>query len=510
MVKYGFIAAAYLFPLLTYGLWKRIVGRHIAALFTFAFFLSLQTTLLYKAYEVFSLVLFVPWWLIYVEGITAGEENVSRNRSFYIKGGVLGAVIFMSYYYYFFAGIVYLGVNFVSSVLLKEKFSDIRRAYKERFIVLITAAVLSSPYWLSLLASMVTHGAESLQNKWFELYMLRFPFIMRLDVMSLIQLSGLMALLLLAKKHKGPRVGLLMLISAYLWHFLGHLGILVHAPLLHLKINQLIAFLFLAGFAFALFYIKKYYPQYKTQINTVIIGLLLVVFLGEGEGYTGFNKSKTYKKSLKTTPPASLLDTSKTSKFFGKVFLTDKYNTNRYIPVFYFLNTNAHHAHPAARYRERIKFLALVGFSTDPGFAAWMLNYNTFDRVDYLWLNKNEIWTSDDNFPNKKPSKRITLKFRPPVGTSPFFKEDPFAAGLFQIEPMDIEFAKHFTPAQLLVARHFAPEDVRPVIDRIISNTLDKGKRETVVESADKYLGERNIDDYPGWAERYYTSITQK
>ena len=86
MIKYGFIAAAYFLPICSYGLWKRIVGRHAAVLFTFVFSLSMETLLLYKTYEFIGLMLFIPWWLFYVERITIDGERKQPNRYFYLKG----------------------------------------------------------------------------------------------------------------------------------------------------------------------------------------------------------------------------------------------------------------------------------------------------------------------------------------------------------------------------------------------------------------------------------------
>lgn len=509
MIKYGFIAAAYLLPLVSYGLWKRIVGRHAAVLFTFVFFLSVETLLLYKTYEFTGLMLFVPWWLLYVEGITADGETVKKDSSFYFKGGVLGAVIFMTYYYYFFAGILFLGLNLAASAVFKEKMKDIFVSYKERFTVLIAAAVFSSPYWLSLLYSMVKHGSEPLQNRWFELHMLRFPVLSRLDIVSVLQLVGIIALVILAGKHKGPRTVLLILISAYLWHFIGHLGILADMPLLHMKINYLIEFIMLAGAAFAISHLKRSYPGYKRFIDTAAVVLILVVFLGEGSAYSGFTRSSTYKMAFKAKPPVELSDTAAVSKYFGKVFLTDKYNMNRYIPIYYFISMNAHHAHPASRYHERIKFLSLTGHSADPAFVAWMLTYNKFGKVDYLWMNKNEIWTSDDNFPEKKPSRRITLPFNASVKGSSFFKKDPFASKLFLVGPVDVGAAVNFDTAQLLVARYFASKEVISSIDTFLSNRLGDRDRESFTREADAYLGVKRIDDHTPWSAQFYSSFTR-
>lgn len=62
-VKWGFIGAAFILPVAMYHLWRPIIGKKSAIVLTVLF--QLTSFDLFKTYEFATVVLFVPWWLIF-------------------------------------------------------------------------------------------------------------------------------------------------------------------------------------------------------------------------------------------------------------------------------------------------------------------------------------------------------------------------------------------------------------------------------------------------------------
>jgi galactan 5-O-arabinofuranosyltransferase len=514
MMKYGMCASAFLMPLLSYALWKAVVGRHLAAFVTYVILggelardahggeWAGAVFLAYKPYEHMALTMFVPWWLRYVEGISLTGVERRRTPGFFISAAAIGGIILLTYYYWFFVGLLYLAVRFVVDLRWPESRGALRAQFRGRVAVLALTALVGAPFWVPLMMSTVVSGGEPLSNRWFQPEMIDLPRIGTAGLIDLVQLVGIVCAVACFRTILVARVIVLMLVSVLLWHLAGHVGIIVDAPLLPAKMNHMVLHWAAAGSALGLWLAGSLGQPWERRANVLGSLAICLVFLAYGQELIRIKDTALYERANLARVPSFLEDDEQTRPFHGTVFLTNIYDFNRFVPVFYFINENAHYAHPASHFRERIKFLSVISRSANPAFIAWMLAYNSFDRVDFAWLQGGSLVVFDDNFPHRETHRRVDIGFPPALFDTGYFIREPFAADLYRLEPPPRNAYETFSDRELLVAQHYAEAALEPEVTALV-------RARAAAETApgrrlQQHLSQRRVPQYGAWADAFW------
>lgn len=215
-----FISAA---VLASYLLWRRLVGSWVALAISA---LALATWVdPRKAYEVLTLVIFVPWALEVF-------ARPPRARMHWLPAGLLGGFIAITYQ----AWIVYAAIGLVALVALAWRTEPDRWAYLRRLgLIAAVAFVVSSWYVVPFLWGMATRGGQQISDRYVSPALTEglFPFLDGGPI-GFLQLIGLGGLVWLWRSVWWARPLLIMIIGVYGYRLLamirfvatGHTGFL--------------------------------------------------------------------------------------------------------------------------------------------------------------------------------------------------------------------------------------------------------------------------------------------
>ncbi len=403
MLKIGSLLIYLLGPGLLYYAWSRVVSPFQAFLASLGVFVvcAFDKVIPFGSPPAFiGNSLFIPWWLYFVEQVRPKRRNVR----FLVTGGVAGALIFMVYPYAFFIG----GILLVLRTLL-----SLRRSVRGwlRSANLVSAwsivglsALLSAVYWGPALVSLFVYGSKPADQEWYHLGHpgVHFEFL-QLSWVGLLSLAGLAYAL---RKHAAPLYrSLLMLAGATLLFYLvgsclGSIDRPVNLP----KAKEFLLFLSgpMAGLAAAAVIRAARRSRLRRIAVPVLAALLLLVFMNQ---LGGFARSGAVKKARSERVPQYNLDSTRVASYRGSVFLAANGILPAFHPVYMFIVTNQHYAHPASRYLQRYKFLYLLQEVENPRLFHTALTRNIFDRTEFFWpILKNdrfEIPLLLNNYPNR-------------------------------------------------------------------------------------------------------------
>jgi hypothetical protein len=296
-----------------------------------------------------------------------------------------------------------------------------------------------------------------LQSQWFKPYMLLMPSFDLNNLSAFIYLSGFLSLFYFCNKSSLMKKLLILLGVCYFWHWLGIIGVALKKPLLHVKIHEMIHLILLVGFAYMVDQLLQAWKE-KLQQPYVYLGILLVVFITFGQQLTELQKSDAVAYAKQETKPAEITRIEALHPQ-GKVFLTENRKLYTYLPVYNFVTMNMHYTHHAGQRNERIQFLQEIAKEKDPKFIAWMLTYNRFDKIDYVYLQnfRLEIMTMKQ-FPKKE---KVVIQFAPEVFRSPYFTQIAGVKDLVKVNPISEKVYYQFTPVQKKLAQKYAREEIK-------------------------------------------------
>jgi len=430
MLKYGLIATAFILPFLTRKVWFWIQPGvfSFAAIFSLLFFQEW-----YKPFEWLSLVIFIPWWLHFVDGV--GVKKNKRNPLWIILGGLLGAMLFSTYYYWFFIGGISLLIRFLLRATSwadgRDNSKDIRAS---RVFVLVGTAIFSLPYWGPLVASMWTTGGwVSLQNRYFlaEFNNLRFPFL-EFSVTGVIMLAGLVYLLQSFRRSTLSFGLLTLLIAAYAWQVFGYLAFLFQYPLLSFKSRDFVWYVLGLAAVLGVFELMSKVSRSATlrkRWGSVIVGGTVALLLFYGQVIAvNFSDNELLPPALETTFPKELVSNYKaalSNQYLNHVVLGDSgvSELSIYLPVFQFLSWAAVYSHPAGLYNERVDFLQQLSNAENPDWFAAALMNNRYSHIDEIILLPKEDGFIFGYLPENLPERSRTEHI--------FFPGDLFAPAYF-------------------------------------------------------------------------------
>ncbi|HEY8471740.1 MAG TPA: arabinofuranosyltransferase [Natronosporangium sp.] len=400
MAKVGAVAAAILVPLITYLLWRRLVPAPTAALLAAV---PLVVDNAYEPYAWLVIVAIVPWWLAAVAGLH--RPDAKPIHPVYL--GLIGGVLFLTYYYFFFiAAIALAGWLVVEGVRGRLR----RRQLRRSAAVLAIAAAVAAVYWLPLLVSVLrAEHPESLANRWFHGGHADLPLPMFTpSVTGAIALLGL-GYLVWTVREPLSRGLLVFLAAAYGWYLLGALAAAADTPLLSFRGKPLIPLILLTAGGLALVRLAalaaRRFPAADVRRVGWVLAAALVVFAGQ-QFLTTIRDSPHTETAQAAALPDDRLSRIIDDRYRGTgnpVVLSDRVDLLAVNPYYGFLQWNAHYAHPAAEFHERVRFLTELAGVGDPAEFADRSANNRFDRIDVLVLRDDGdelvYRFSDDAFP---------------------------------------------------------------------------------------------------------------
>ncbi|MFN8491549.1 MAG: arabinofuranosyltransferase [Caldilineaceae bacterium] len=453
-MKIGLLATIFLIPYLSTWLWRRLVDEKLAVAAAFALLLYQQW---FKPAEWLSLVLFVPWWLYWVEDVTGQKRRSSL--VWWLWGSLLGGLLFQTYYYWFFIGGVSLLLKLVMQVWQRGKRQIWQFDLRNVVALLGGAALLSSLYWGPYLYSMYrTGGWNPLQNRWLSDGKIPLPLPFLDDsVEGVVLLGGLLYLVVSAGSNRVSRGLLNLVIAVYVWAALGYIGILTDHPLLTFRAFPVIDYLLALAAGLALLRLwqeqlwQRFLPPTAAPLGRIAPALLVVLalFFGQNTG-NDLLKDDNVQKALAAKAPQqdlAALDKLTQQQYLNKDFLlgNDYADLMAYRPFYSFLPWTATFSHPAGRFHERLDFLQRLAATSEPQLFAAALMNNRYSKVDtILATNKDNRWLfsfKDINFPNRTISRDFA--FAAQLLTAPYF-ESKSEAGRTLITPI---YAQNPLPA---------------------------------------------------------------
>jgi hypothetical protein len=443
----GYFAVVFLLPFLTFWLWRRLAGLWAGVGAAFALLLFLDWFKNPKAPELLSLLLFIPWWLIWVENAPQARMGTRRGRViWWIAGALLGGLIFQLYYYWFFIGGVALLLNWVAVWWLRRRSPEAGAAAdavgvqaRGAIAVLAGAALASAIYWLPFLLSMARSGNfTTLQNRWLaeDKIPLPFPFFDN-SLEGLLLAGGLLLLVAGAALRDRRAHGLLRLVLAvYLWAAIGYAGMLAGTPLLTFRAYPIVDYVLALAAAAGLVALWQWSLPARLGERVLrvwrplgaAILLACMVYLAQEAVYDYLGQEMLAQARDAAPPAAQLaaLDALTGGEYVDRVALlgTDYADLLAYRPWNLFVSWVAHYSHPAAGFYDRLGFVQKLAATADTGLFAAALAANRYDTVDALLLFPDgprwQFRVRDDNFPERTTNR--TFQFDDSLLAAPAFE----------------------------------------------------------------------------------------
>ncbi len=432
MMKFAAQAIHFVSPFFVWFLWRRIVSDRQAAVITvvsFVYLLGGRAFALSVPHAMLGNIFFVPWWLYYIEQV----KHPAPTRSFFVRGGLIGGLIFMTYFYGFFIGgfLLLLRVVFFSR-LIRPYVRDSFRLWPA-IGVMLAAAVVSSLYWGPLMADIAKYGVDK-GTGWHHIDSVGVNFsFMTLTVSGLLFLGGL--LYALRRVHSSVNRALVTLVSGIVCYYL--LGTFLGAldrPINLIKAAEFLAFVTGPVIALALVaFSRAAHGRPRVQRVFAALGIVLLLSLVYQANVVG--KSGGIAEARKSQPANWGFGEERMVPRRGTVFLSAWEELPSFYPVYLFVAPNHHYSHPAARYTGRYRLLSLVQHIDDPYLLNLTLTSNTFDGVDFVHLRSREsvlyLTMVLDNYPNRYTLQEI--QFSPEVFEDERFFRRQEVDGFFSV-----------------------------------------------------------------------------
>jgi len=411
MIKVGTLLIYLIGPGLLYCLWRRLVTPFAAALVTICTFLfcSAEMLAMYAFPHAFlANIFFVPWWLYYVGQVRPPSQY---RWTYYLAGGVIGGLIFMTYYYVFFVG----GLLWLVRTVVRGRWrlNVGRNWHPGRALgVLLAAALFSAPFWLPLVWSMVSIGADPAQQEWHHADSTGILF--RFQDFSIIGVVYLAALYYALRHHYNPKYRELLLLvgAAFLFCFIGIVLGAMQKPIIVIKAREFVSMLagpfvglMLAGLLRRSGIIKK-----ARLAVPVLASFLLLFLLNSSNGIAKHGATRTARKA---TVPTFHADPAEMNRLAGAVFLTGVEELQAFYPVYNFFSINQHYSHPAGQFMNRYRFLYTLKEIDDPYLVHLALRHNVYDPVDVIMPRRQgdnfEFYAAVSNYPDRFVSKTLSF-----------------------------------------------------------------------------------------------------
>ena len=405
-LKLGGMGIYLLGPALSFLLWRQMVRplqAWMIVLFTFLT-CSFPTPYMLSAPHAFvAIVIFIPWWLHYVEGVGLFRPSLKD----YLIGSVLGAIIATVYYFPFFVVATVLVLR-----LLWFNYRDHFR-WRRALVVLSGSFVLSSWFWLPVLLSALEFGFDGAQGRWHHSDSTGVRLLyMGVSYKGILSLAGILFLLTRLKKPLHRSFLILVGTIIPLIAIGSVLGALDH-PINLIKARETVWVM--VGPAIGLMiahFIRRWHGTKLKWVAPVLAAVAVVVFVHQFDGYI---KSKLVRTARTASIPTWGTDSTEMEARAGSVFWTGHEEIASFYPVYYFIVPNQHYSHPAGRMKARYDLLGILEHLHDPRIVNLALRTNRYDRVDYTLPRRSdsgyEFSGGLNNYPDKWDSRVFHFGF---------------------------------------------------------------------------------------------------
>lgn len=408
LLKTGSLLIFLFGPTVLYYLWRRIVRPAVAVVIVvFAFLVSVKTiTLPFTSPHAFiGNAAFIPWWLAYVEGL-GGSRPMWKHLT---AAGLLGGCLFMVYPYPFFIGGLILILR--SGPLRGWSAVSFAGGEARAWLSTAAAAVVSAPYWLPALVSVLRFGGKPADQEWFHAGHTGVH--LGFNDFSVTGIVYLLAIILLLRYARRPVArGLLILIGgAVTFYFVGAFLGSIDSPVNLQKASDFLMYLAAPAIGWVVALMLRLLSG-KSRLALLIA--VLAFLLSQASGLHSFAQNDLVIRARKERPRDWGQDPAKIAELTGKVGLSGVEKVFTTYPLYAFIANNQHYSHPASRFEDRYNLLALAQPIADPARMHLVLRENIFGPVEWLIAGVQdglyEIPVALSNYPDRSYVKRIGLK----------------------------------------------------------------------------------------------------
>ena len=385
MIRYGFLFVYYIFPIILYEIWKKLYDKKIAFIITVLSFLFLGD--IYSTDKMIAYMLIIPYFMYYYENCT----NKTFSFKDYIVAGIIGSIIFCTYFLYFFM------IPFYYFISLIQNKNEFKSNLKRIFLISLFLILFSSWFWLPLTKDILLIGFESHQNRYYSDHVFRVPFLayFKFNILGIIILFGFFFLIRKYKEAREFKILGNILISIYFIYLIGYVGVLLHFPIMHVRFIGISFYLLIISFS--IFYVKFFYiftqndilTKYKLKINLkqIEISLFISLFLFQSNlNLINIYDSAPDITAHKASVPKETIDKFKKLDYEDKVFLTYYYKVAAYLPIYLFLSPGPYFSHPCSLHNERIKFLEKLSECDSSKEFYKKIMDSKFGPIDFFYL----------------------------------------------------------------------------------------------------------------------------
>ena len=390
MLKVGAVVAALAIPMVAFVLWRRVVPERTAALVSVV---AIVVENFYEPYSWLVIVAFIPWWLEVVHGVRRPGHPPGNP----VLLGAIGALMIVTYWYFFVVG----AVGFAIKLVVDRRDGRFEgRELRRTGRVVAVAAALSAIYWVPLAFSVVrADHPESLGNRWFSSSHPQLPLpMLEASTTGIVCLVGVVYLAW-AYRHDLVARGLTMLLGAtYAWYLVGAVAADAGHPLLSFRAKPLVPMLLVIAGVIGLVQLAEFSFDRFGHGEILRIGAAFGIMLGvyAAHGFIDDVRASSYTDAARNTarPNASPPDPSvadlqhiiESRVGHHAVLLSDRIDVLALYPNHAFVVWDAHYAHPASEFGQRIEFLTQLSRSDDPATFRALIEHNPYDTIDALVL----------------------------------------------------------------------------------------------------------------------------
>ncbi len=444
-IKYGYLFIFLLYPWLLYWSWKKIVKPSIAAAIVVGTIFFAFRYLDWIYYEHITAALFMPWWLYYFERVGQDKKPNKFDWKFYLYGAILGGLIFMTYYYWFFMAFIVLPITLIQQYSKEKNLSNIIFEVRHKVILMVGVALVSAVYWVPLLRSIYWNGMSSAQNVWFGLRHTNLTsHWSKVTIESLLIFFGIFFLFYLFRSHKTGRL-LYLFLGGFLLILLDRYMNLDESSFQSRKILEFFHVFVLAPASIGVMVLLN-----KCKLNKAVsfgvFGIIFLLFVIESNSLTKNYESVKFQNGLKQRVPTNDLKVFENVETYDKVFLTTHYLESCYLPYYLFIPLNNMTAHTAGRIDQREMFLDQAIKIIEADMLAYVLAYNRYSPIDYVYMprekdsNKFVLTLYEVKFNKKAEAKKKVFEVDFLLSPDNFIKKHE--RGMFELHPptRSIEF----------------------------------------------------------------------
>ena len=480
MAKYGVIFTVYFVPIATYSLWNSILKDKMVSFFlTVIVFLSLTYPLYIKPYKIIVLVLIIPWFYYYF------IQNTTLSKKKILIGGLLGGLLFGTYYFFFFLFVLYVIISLFNKLFEDRSQFGLRylkglfRDYKSHVLLVIVIVIVASPYIIPYVYDILTHPFDSTQNKYF------LHGSIKIGLFSFNNILFVAALIFLATdiKNKLSKYLLILLLACLLFLLLGYFGLLLDSPIL---IEHIYPFLHVIGYTALVLFIERIIRPFSKRFNTITFMILSFIGIFQlGTNLMKISKSNLIELELAQVPPI-LKNEGIAQELKGSVLLTNT-KLNGFVALNKFVEANSFYAHPSSETARRTKFLKGLYEFEDKRFQTLMLQYNQFDKVDYVVYSglKGLMQMNTSHYPYMPHFKAVFFELKRFTDNNPNLVElptDDRYYKVFKLDELSVDVFNNLTEAQKRFAYMYGNNKVKSL--------LQNWRVKLPKEPSEEYLGD--------------------